>query len=134
MQLMKMQGWVYCFLSICCGSFAILVSDKYISSGEIIRVLSDLSNSRVRRDYLYRKIVAPLRDAGVIIASCSHGYKIPTCIEDIYLYINQTTGVVGPMLSRVEKCRQLILAQTDGSLDVLNDPALKKYKRYFGDY
>lgn len=108
--------------------------DKYISSGEIIRVLSDLSNSRVRRDYLYRKIVAPLRDAGVIIASCSHGYKIPTCIEDIYLYINQTTGVVGPMLSRVEKCRQLILAQTDGSLDVLNDPALKKYKRYFGDY
>lgn len=109
-------------------------SDKYISSGEIIRFLSDLSNSRVRRDYLYRRIVAPLRDAGVIIASCSHGYKIPTCIEDIYLYINQTTGVVGPMLSRVEKCRQLILAQTDGSLDVLNDPALIKYKRYFGDY
>ncbi|MDD2476797.1 MAG: DUF3800 domain-containing protein, partial [Dysgonamonadaceae bacterium] len=108
--------------------------DKYISSGEIINVLSDLSNSRVRRDYLYRKIIAPLRDAGVIIASCLHGYKIPVCIEDIYLYINQTTGVVGPMLSRVEKCRQLILAQTDGSFDVLDDPALKKYKRYFGDY
>jgi hypothetical protein len=68
------------------------------------------------------------------IAEYAHGYKIPTCIEDIYLYINQTTGVVGPMLSRVEKCRQLILAQTDGSLDVLNDPALIKYKRYFGDY
>ena len=108
--------------------------DKYISSGEIIQVLSDLTKSRVRRDYLYRRIIAPLRDAGVIIASCSHGYKIPICIEDIYLYINQTTGVVGPMLSRVEKCRQLILAQTDGSFDVLDDPALKKYKQYFGDY
>lgn len=107
---------------------------KYISSGEIIKVLSDLSDSRVRRNDIYRKIIAPLRDADVIIASCSHGYKIPTCIDDIYSYINQTTGVVGPMLSRVEKCRKLILAQTEGSLDILDDPALKKYKRYFGDY
>jgi len=109
-------------------------ADKYISSSEIIRVLSDLSNSKVRRDYLYRRIIAPLRDADVIIASCPHGYKIPTCIEDIYSYVNQTIGVVGPMLSRIEKCRQLILAHTEGSLDILEDPALKKYKRYFGDY
>lgn len=108
--------------------------NKYISSGEIIKVLSELSNSKVRRDYLYRKIIAPLRDADVIIASCSHGYKMPTCIDDIYSYVKQTSGIVGPMLSRVEKCRQLILAQTDGSLDILDDPALKQYKRYFGDY
>lgn len=107
---------------------------KYISSGEIIKVLSDLSNSKVRRDYLYRKIIAPLRDAGVIIASCSHGYKIPTCIDDIYAYVNQTNGIVGPMLNRIEKCRQLILKHTDGSLDIFDDPALINYKRYFGDY
>jgi hypothetical protein len=107
---------------------------KYISSGEIIKVLSDLSDSKVHRNYLYRKIIAPLRDAGVIIASCSHGYKIPTCIDDIYAYANQTNGIVGPMLNRVQKCRQLILFHTDGSLDIFDDPALKKYKRYFGDY
>lgn len=109
-------------------------SNKYVSSGEIIKVLSDLSDRKVRRDYLYRKIIAPLRDAGVIIASCSHGYKIPTCINDIYSYINQTNGIVAPMLNRVEKCRELILKQTDGALDIFDDPALKKYKRYFGDY
>jgi hypothetical protein len=109
-------------------------SNKYVSSGEIIKVLSDLSDRKVRRDYLYRKIIAPLRDAGVIIASCSHGYKIPTCIDDIYSYINQTNGIVAPMLNRVEKCRELILKQTDGALDIFDDPALKKYKRYFGDY
>jgi hypothetical protein len=80
---------------------------KYILSGEIIKVLSDLSDSKVRRDYLYRKIIAPLRDAGVTIASCSQGYKIPTCIDDIYAYVNQTNGIVGPMLNRVEKCSNL---------------------------
>jgi len=108
--------------------------DIYISSVEIIRTLSDLANCKIHRNFLYRRIIAPLRDAGVIIASCPQGYKIPTSIEDIYAYVNQTNGIVGPMLNRVEKCRQLILAQTDGALDIFDDPALKKYKRYFGDY
>lgn len=107
---------------------------KYICSGDIIKVLSDFSDSKVSQNYLFRKIIAPLRDAGVLIASSSHGYKIPTCINDIYSYVNQTTGNVGPMLSRVGKCRELILKQTDGTLDILDDRALTQYKRYFGDY
>ena len=107
--------------------------NKFVSSRELITILSDLSESHISRDYLYRKIIAPLRDAEVIISSSSQGYKIPTCVDDIFSYINQTNGVVGPMLSRVEKCRNLILQQTDGALDVLDDPALSKYKRYFGD-
>jgi len=108
--------------------------NKYVSSNEIIKVLSELSNRKIRRNYLYRKVIAPLRDAKVIIASCSHGYKIPTSIDDIYSYVNQTNGVVGPMLERVKTCRQLILAHTDGALDIFDDPAFIKYKRYFGDY
>ena len=106
----------------------------FVSSAEITNVLSGLSDIKVRRDYLYRKIIAPLRDAGVIIASSSQGYKIPTCIDDIFSYVNQTNGIVGPMLSRVEICRKLILSQTDGSFDIFDDPTLTKYKRYFGDY
>ena len=106
----------------------------YIHSSEITRVLSSISEQKVTRDYLYRRIVAPLRDAGVLIASSAHGYKIPTCVNDIYTYINQTSGIVSPMLSRIEKCRTLIKKQTDGTLDILDDPALTKFKRYFGDY
>jgi hypothetical protein len=109
-------------------------ASKFVSSAEIIKILSDLSESKIRRDYLYRKIIAPLRDSDVIIASSSQGYKIPICIDDIYSYTNQTNGIVGPMLSRIEKCRQLLLKQTDGSLDIFDDPALLKYKRYFGEY
>ncbi len=110
------------------------VSDsKFIYSTEITKWLSSLSERRVTRDYLYRKIVAPLRDAGVLIASCAHGYKIPICVDDIYTYVNQTNSIVSPMLSRIERCRDLIYRQTDGALDILNDPVLVKYKRYFGD-
>ena len=97
-------------------------------------MLSNNSSQKITRDYLYRRIVAPLRDADVLIASCAHGYKIPTCVNDIQTYINQTNSIVGPMLCRIEKCRTLIKKQTDGSLDILDDPALIKFKRYFGDY
>lgn len=109
-------------------------ASKFVSSPEIIKVLSDLSDTKIRPNYLYRKIIAPLRDAHVIIASCFQGYKIPTCIGDIFSYVNQTNGVVGPMLSRVQICRELIIKQTEGALDIFDDPALVKYKRYFGDY
>lgn len=106
----------------------------FIHSSEITRHLSDSSMKRVSQNYLYRKIIAPLRDADVLIASSAHGYKIPTSVKDIYTYINQTSGIVNPMLNRIEKCRKLIAKQTDGALDILDDPALTKYKRYFGDY
>jgi hypothetical protein len=106
----------------------------FIHSSEITRHLSESSMKRVSQNYLYRKIIAPLRDADVLIASSAHGYKIPTSVKDIYTYINQTSGIVNPMLNRIEKCRKLISKQTDGALDILNDPALTKYKRYFGDY
>ncbi len=107
---------------------------RYIYADEIVNELSRVSDSRVSKDYLYRRIIAPLRDEGLIIASSSHGYKIPKSLKDIETYIAQTTTVVGPMLSRIEKCRSQILKQTDGELDILKDPTLSGYRRFFGDY
>ena len=73
-------------------------------------------------------------DEGVLIASSSHGYKIPTCVKDILTYIEQTDTIVSPMLSRIGKCRTLIKKSTDGKLDVLDSKQFSGYKRYFGDY
>lgn len=83
-------------------------SSQSVYSGELVQHLSQVSERRVTKDFLYRRIIAPLRDDGVIIASGIHGYKIPTSVEDICTYINQTVTVVGPMLSRTGKCRKLI--------------------------
>ena len=93
-----------------------------------------MSDSKVTKDFLYRRIVAKLRDEGVLIASSSHGYKIPTCVKDILTYIEQTDTIVSPMLSRIGKCRTLIKKSTDGKLDVLDSKQFSGYKRYFGDY
>lgn len=104
---------------------------SYILSKQLLSILEEYADSKIRLNYFYRRIIAPLRDAGVILASCTHGYKIPINVEDITTYLNQTHTVVSPMLHRIELCRNLIMQKTDNVLDVLDNPAFLKYKNYF---
>lgn len=122
------------FLRLLLYNVRMYSSSRYVHSGEIVQELSRLTEKRVTKDFLYRRIIAPLRDDGVLIASSAHGYKIPTRAADIAAYVNQTVSVVGPMLSRIGKCRSQIQKATDSQLDILDDPALAGYRRFFGDY
>lgn len=106
---------------------------RYIYADEIIAEFYKIFAKRITKNFLYRRIVAPLRDDGVIIASSSHGYKIPKSTRDISNYINQSVMVVGPMLSRIGKCRNKILMRTDKKWDILGGSSLVGYRRYFGD-
>ncbi len=103
----------------------------YVTSYQILSMLSEYVDFKVTRDYLYRQIVAPLRDERIIIASSSQGYKIPVCIEDIFAYLNQTNSIVSPMLHRIELCRDLIKEKTENRLDILDYGEFVKYKKYF---
>ena len=103
----------------------------FISSYQILSILQEYTTHKVSKDFLYRRIVAQLRDEGVIISSCSHGYKLPISVDDIITYLNQTHTIVAPMLDRVEICRNLILQQTNNNLDILDEIAFIKYKKYF---
>ena len=104
---------------------------RYIYSNQVISVLREYTKQKISRNFLYRKVIAPLRDDGVIIASSSHGYKIPISVEDIKTYLNSTHTIVSPMLHRIGICRTLIQQQTRNQLDVLDDPAFLRYKKYF---
>ena len=106
-------------------------AQAFVSSHQLLNVLEEYADMRIRLNYLYRRIIAPLRDAGVILASSSQGYKIPVSVEDITPYINQTHTVVSPMLHRIGICRNLIKQQTNNDLDILDDPAFLKYKNFF---
>ncbi|MBE6893533.1 MAG: DUF3800 domain-containing protein [Ruminococcaceae bacterium] len=106
-------------------------AQKYISSWELLNHLEKLNGQRIKPNYLYRRIIAPLRDEGVILASCSHGYKLPVCVEDITTYLNQSHTVIYPMLQRMGMCRNLIKRSTDEELDVFDNSTFIKYKNYF---
>ena len=103
----------------------------YVTSYAILNALNEYVDFKVSRDHLYRKIVAPLRDDKIIIASSSQGYKIPVSSDDIYTYLNQTNTIVSPMLHRIELCRDLIKSKTDNELDILDIEPYIKFKKYF---
>jgi hypothetical protein len=45
--------------------------------------------------------------------------------------LHQTNSIIAPMLHRMGLCREVILKQTDGTLDVLEADEFSKYKKYF---
>lgn len=104
---------------------------KFITSDQILSVLSQYADTRITKDFLYRRIVAPLRDARLLLASSPQGYKLPISVEDISAYLHQTNSIIAPMLHRMGLCREVILQQTDGKLDVLEEDEFLKYKKYF---
>ncbi len=106
---------------------------KYVYSDELVQHISKYVNKRITRNTLFRRVVAPLRDEGIILASCVKGYKIPISVEDIITYFNQTVSTVGPMIHRMGKCRSIIKQGTDNNFDLFDVPAFIKYKKMFDD-
>jgi hypothetical protein len=93
---------------------------RYISSFEIIEHIRVRRGKSVSLHYFQTKVIAPLRDAGVLIASSSRGYKLPASEGDLYDFINHSNTIVEPMLSRIKKFRDQISHATKGKLDVLD--------------
>lgn len=104
---------------------------KYISTKELINHLSYKTNQRVTVHYFRSKIIAKLRDAGVIISSSSQGYKIPSSEEELYNFINHGTTVILPMLHRIKKCRDTVKLATMGELDLFEHTEYGTLKKYF---
>lgn len=83
-------------------------------------------------DQVFRSnIIGKLRDKGVIIASSSKGYMIPTKEAHLYDFINHGSSIVIPMLERMQKCRNLVKMATNNELDLFDHEEYKKIKRFF---
>lgn len=92
---------------------------RYIASREIMEHIRVRRGKAVSLHYFQTKVIAPLRDAGILIASSSRGYKLPACEVDLYDFISHSNTIIQPMLSRVKKFRDQVRLATDGRLDLL---------------
>ena len=75
-------------------------------------------NLTVSTQSFRNKIIAKLRDEGVIIASSSNGYKIPSKESELFDFVNHGTTIIYPMIARLRKCRDLIKLGTTNGLDL----------------
>lgn len=91
---------------------------KYIPTKELLNQLCYLGFERMSIQAFRAKIIAKLRDDGVIIASSPDGYKIPSSEDELEDFINRGKTIILPMLSRLKKCNDIIKMGTSGNLDL----------------
>lgn len=108
-------------------------SATYISTKEIIYHLQKTSKRKVDVYYFRTQIVGALRDNDVLIASSKKGYKIPSTLEDIYLFLNHDNSIIQPMLRRIKSFRDRLLLASKNELDILDNDSesCKALKAFF---
>lgn len=105
--------------------------DRYVGSLTIANNLNVGRALPITEHYLRTKVVAALRDQGLLIASSPLGYKLPTCVKDLYDFVNHGSGMIRPMLNRIESCRRQIRLATKNKIDILNQPAYSYLRNFF---
>jgi hypothetical protein len=91
--------------------------DSHIKAAEIIKI-KELAQFDVKDERAFMaKIIAPLRDGGIIIASSNNGYKLPTSVNDIVEFVKTVNGKSLPYLGRLQMTRKELMAATDGNYD-----------------
>ncbi|MFN0108566.1 MAG: DUF3800 domain-containing protein [Blastocatellia bacterium] len=105
--------------------------EEYVPAWKIIRHLNLGRSPQINAYHFKSKVIAKLRDAGVIISTSPKGYKIPANERDLYNYINQVSSNIRPMLERVKGCRNQFRLATKNALDVLDKPEYEYLKKFF---
>lgn len=102
---------------------------KYISTNELISNLKDRGFNKLDNQRFRTKIIGRLRDANVIIASNSNGYKIPSTKAELFDYVNLEQSIIVPMIGRLSKCRKLIFEGTEGAFDLFEKDEYQLLKK-----
>src|SRR5699024_10669101 len=105
--------------------------NEYIKGEEMRRNINNISVEKVSLEGIRTNIVAPLRDAGLLVSSTVYRYKLPTTKEDLMDYVEFSSSTILPMLSRLDKCRTCILEATSNELDVLEEEGSRELKQFF---
>ena len=106
---------------------------KYIYTDELMGQLTATGYPVSSKQAFRNRIIGNLRDNGVIIASSSKGYKIPSKESEIYDFINHGTSIIIPMLERLKRCRDLIKLSSVNELDVFDHSEYRSLKKYFDE-
>ena len=99
--------------------------ESYIPTHELIEQIIETRNSTISIHYFRSKVVAKLRDSGIIISSSNKGYKLPASTADLFDYVNHSNSYIQPMIDRLMKCRNKIKLVTKNKLDILDKEEFK---------
>lgn len=102
---------------------------RYISTSELKSDLEKKGFEKMSTQSFRNKIIAKLRDNGVIIASCKKGYKLPSKKSEVEDFINIGEGIIKPMLHRLKLCYDTIRTGSNGIVCMLDKPEHQHIKK-----
>ncbi len=102
--------------------------EAHTTADEFLRHLNVNRNEKMKKEFFRTKIIANLRDNGILIASSRDGYKLPTSVKDLKDYIDHGNKIILALIRRIEECRKSLLLATTKEFDILNEPEFKELK------
>lgn len=78
------------------------------------------------------RVIAPVRDARVMIVASAKGYKLPTCVAEVLRHFDQTCNKVSPMIARMHHFRDDVRLATGGEVDPYRQPEFAFLRRLVG--
>lgn len=95
----------------------------YVHAPEIIASIQ-VPRAMTRRQF-QTGVIAELRDAGILIASDSRGYKLPSTVEDVFRYLRWTNNQVEPMIARAKQMDEALRLASLGKVTLLDNDEFK---------
>jgi hypothetical protein len=109
--------------------FTVIDSQHYTSTDELLSVLADLEPAPISPYRFRTKVIARLRDEGVIIASSPKGYKIPGTLADMHDFVSHANLIITPMVKRLALARSAISMATDRACDIVDASEYEDLRR-----
>lgn len=99
---------------------------RFVSTAELLNHLNINRSQPLKEQYFRTKVIGRIRDNGVLIASSSDGYKLPSNSGDMKKFINHGKRIILPMLHRLKLCKEAILLATNNEMNILDIAEFKE--------
>lgn len=93
--------------------------DPYVATAKLMRLVREDTRLDLSVQQFRARVIAPLRDQGIIIASSSKGYKLPTSLRDIQDFVDHDLSILRPLTARLGMARRAVLLGTANTVDIL---------------
>jgi len=111
---------------------------QYIQTKELIGFLERIGEHNISEQSFRTKVIAHLRDEGVIIASSTKegnsGYKIPSTRKEVLDFLNHGRTIIFPMLKRLDICIKAFKVASNGAIDFAAEEGFSDLKDLLENY
>jgi hypothetical protein len=117
------------FLNILLLNFEAGFKGRYTSTKEILNHINYATENPLSTEVFRNKIIAKLRDKGIIISSNRSGYKIPNSLNDVQSFVKLNKNIILPMIERIKIARAIVKTATINNIDILDTEPNKRLKK-----